>query len=272
MTLVEQTWARFTGSPAGFRLKATALHLLVSLVIVLLAAAVVFLVWFPQGLADLLRGAGLFWLLITCDAILGPVLSFVICSPAKSRRMLVFDYAVIATIQLSALAYGLSVVAASRPVYAVFSVDRFDLVSAFEVETQDGRDLQALQTFPVSWFGPRLVALKLPEDTAGRNEALSLELSGGELQSHPRFLVSYSAEQVLANPAFPLRCSPRLLNLGLRCGCRHVAASGSTPRSCVVQTRASSLSFQATPTERPPAGARKLGAALRLLGRSSVAG
>lgn len=198
MTLVEQSWARFTGSPAGFRLKATALHLLVSLVIVLLAAAVVFLVWFPQGLADLLRGAGLFWLLITCDAILGPVLSFVICSPAKSRRMLVFDYAVIATIQLSALAYGLSVVAASRPVYAVFSVDRFDLVSAFEVETQDGRDLQALQTFPVSWFGPRLVALKLPEDTAGRNEALSLELSGGELQSHPRFLVSYSAEQVLA--------------------------------------------------------------------------
>jgi hypothetical protein len=198
MTLIEQTCARFAVSRASLRLKATALHLLVSLLIVFLAAAVVFLVWFPQGLADLLRGASLFWLLSTCDAILGPVLSFVICSPTKSRRMLVFDYAVIAAIQLSALAYGLNVVAASRPVYVVFSVDRLDLVSAFEVEAQDARDLEALRVFPTSWFGPRPVMLRLPEDTAGRNEALSLELSGGELQVHPRFLAPYSVKQVLS--------------------------------------------------------------------------
>ena len=189
---------------APLRLKATAIHFLVSLFVVVLAAAVVFLLWFPRGLAELLRGGGLFWLLIACDATLGPVMSFVVCSPGKSRRMLVFDYTVIAAIQLAALVYGLSVAAASRPVYMVFSVDRFDLVSAFEVQADDPRDLQALRDFPLPWFGPRTVTLKLPEDTPGRNEALSLELEGGELHTHPRYFVPYAAGAALAK-AEPLQ-------------------------------------------------------------------
>ncbi len=186
------------GSGSGLRVKATLIHFLASVAFAMLAATVVFFTWFPDGLSDLMRGGELFWLVVGCDVVLGPLLSFVICSPTKSRRMLVLDYAVIVALQLSALAYGLSVVAASRPVFVVFSIDRLDVVSAFEVDTVEPPNAAALRNFPVSWTGPRMVALKLPTDTQGRNEALTFELNGGELQTQPRYFAPFSSEAALA--------------------------------------------------------------------------
>jgi hypothetical protein len=166
--------ARANKGWGGLRLKATGIHLAISLAVAAVAAALVFGVWYPRGYAALMRGGELFFILMACDVILGPALSFVICNPAKSRRALVLDYAVIGAVQLAALVYGLSVVAQSRPAFEVFSIDRFNVVSAFEVENDGSANVPR---FVPGWWGPKPITLVLPTDSQARNKALDLELS-----------------------------------------------------------------------------------------------
>jgi hypothetical protein len=182
-------------SLGSLRLKATGLHLLISLTVAAVAAALVFWVWYPRGYAALMRGGELFMILMACDVILGPALSFVICNPNKSRRALVFDYTVIGAVQLAALGYGMSVVADSRPAFEIFSVDRINIVSAFEVEDDGSANAQR---FRPGWFGPRALTLQMPTESAARNKALDLELGGKQLHLMPGYYSEYRPEQTLA--------------------------------------------------------------------------
>jgi hypothetical protein len=180
--------ARANKGWGGLRLKATGIHLAISLAVAAVAAALVFGVWYPRGYAALMRGGELFFILMACDVILGPALSFVICNPAKSRRALVLDYAVIGAVQLAALVYGLSVVAQSRPAFEVFSIDRFNVVSAFEVENDGSANVPR---FVPGWWGPKPITLVLPTDSQARNKALDLELSGKQLHWMPGYYSDY---------------------------------------------------------------------------------
>ena len=176
----------------NLRLKATLIHFLVSATLAGLASLIILRLWFPGGYATALNAQGLLFLLIGCDVIVGPLMSLVICDPNKSRRTLMKDYAVIISVQVAALVYGISVVMDSRPVFAVFTKDRFNIVSAFEVERDPAHPVS------LSLTGPQLVALQLPEDTEGRNRVLDMELSGKELQAMPQFYVPYRPEDALA--------------------------------------------------------------------------
>lgn len=180
-----------------FRLIGSGIHLLVSLAVAGLAAAIVFLLWFPGELSSILRGGQLFVLVVSCDVVLGPLLSLVICNPEKSRRSLVIDYAVIGCVQLAALLYGLHVVEASRPAYLVFATDRFEVATSGAVQ-QEAVDRAGLQAFPMSLFDFRLVALQLPTDARGHNEALMMELAGQDLTALPRYFAPYDANRVAA--------------------------------------------------------------------------
>lgn len=187
----------------GLRLKAMTIHAALSLAVAAAAAALVFLVWYPGDLAFLLRGAELFFLLTGCDVVLGPVLSFIVCSPNKRLRSLVFDYSVIAAVQLAALVYGMQAVADARPAFLVLASDRFELANAGEVGRTDPRDVEALQRMPVGWTGYRMAVLQMPTTTEGRNEALKLELDGVEMHTLPRYLGPYDAS-LAAQRAQPL--------------------------------------------------------------------
>lgn len=180
---------------ASLRFKATGLHLLISLAVAAVAAAIVFCVWYPRGYASLMRGGELFMILMICDVILGPALSFVICNPNKSRRALTFDYAVIGAVQLAALVYGMSVVAQSRPAFEIFSVDRINIVSAFEIE-DDGS--VSVQRFKPGWFGPQPLTLQMPTETVARNKALDIELGGKHLHLMPGYYSAYEPQTTLA--------------------------------------------------------------------------
>ncbi len=57
------------------------------------------------------------------------MVTLIVFNPGKRLALLRLDLAVIGTIQAAALAYGVSVIAEARPVYMVFTVDRFDLVA-----------------------------------------------------------------------------------------------------------------------------------------------
>lgn len=180
------------------RIKAAAIHLCASALVAGVIALLVLLVMFPGWYAAAMGAYGLLGLILGCDVVMGPVLSLIICTPGKSRRLLIMDYAVIVTLQVAALVYGLSVIVGGRPVFTVFAVDRFNVVAASEVETADLQENGGVAPYTLSWRGPALVALKMPQDTQGRNAVLDLELSGRELQTLPRYFGPYSAAEVLA--------------------------------------------------------------------------
>ena len=118
------------------RFKAAGIHLVISLVIAALAAALVFYVWYPSPYGQLSGGRELFLILISVDVILGPLITLFIFNRAKPLRELRRDLAVVALIQLSALGYGMWTVFVARPVHLVFEVDRFRVVHAIDVPAE----------------------------------------------------------------------------------------------------------------------------------------
>src|SRR5688572_1629501 len=106
------------------RYRAAATHFALSVLVVGTVFLLVYFLWFP---GPLFRGAGgrdLFLVLAMVDVTLGPLITLLIFRPGK--RGLKFDLAVIALIQVAALAYGTHVVFEARPVWTVFLKDRFD--------------------------------------------------------------------------------------------------------------------------------------------------
>lgn len=180
------------------RARAALYHSVATLVVGGIVVATVVGLWFPGDYLRAMGGVTLLYLVLGCDVVLGPLLSLVVCNPAKPMRTLVLDYAVIVAVQVAALGYGVSVVADARPVFTVFAIDRYNLVAAFEVERADLRAHGGQAPYALSWTGPQLVSLQLPQDTAGRNAALDLELKGAELHTLPRYYGAYDAQAVLA--------------------------------------------------------------------------
>ena len=104
----------------------------------LIAATVVtimLLVWYPPPYFDAMGGQGLLKILVGVDVTLGPLLTLIIFDPRK--KSLRFDLSVIAALQIAALAYGVWVMFEARPVYTAFAMDRFDIVSANQLDPSD---------------------------------------------------------------------------------------------------------------------------------------
>ncbi|MEO8018226.1 MAG: TfpX/TfpZ family type IV pilin accessory protein [Pseudomonadota bacterium] len=173
------------------KFKATGIHFLVTLTFATCAAALVFLVWFPDPLQTMVGGTRLFALVTTCDLVLGPLVSLIIYNSRKTRRALVFDYVVIGAIQISALVYGLSVLAGSRPVYVAFSTDRLEIVEARDITDQElaAANNPRYRSLPLT--GPRYISIKVPDSE--HNEALFEELKGNEVHLRPRFYAPYES-------------------------------------------------------------------------------
>ena len=174
------------------RWKPGALHFAASAVVGLGAAALVFVWWFPDGLAGLAGGQRLFWLITSVDVVLGPALTLVVANPTKPRRELTRDIAIIAVIQVAALVYGLSVLAAARPVAIVWEIDQFRLVS------QAALDADSLRKAPaglgeLSWFGPVYRNSTRPRDAAEQLRTIELALAGVPLAALPRHWAAESA-------------------------------------------------------------------------------
>lgn len=173
-----------------FRLRAASLHLLASALIAALAAALVFLVWYPSPFSTLAGGTSLFLLIVSVDVVMGPALTAVAASPGKGRAELTRDLAVIVVLQLAAFGYGLYTMALARPVALAFEIDRFRVVTAADIEpTSLAEAPEALRELP--WTGPRLIAAVKPSDPAERMKALELGLAGFDLSLQPKYWREY---------------------------------------------------------------------------------
>jgi hypothetical protein len=176
-----------------FRLRAAGLHFLLSGVIVAAAGTVVFLGWYPLPFNAIAGVASIFWLLICVDLMLGPLLTLAVYAPHKPARVRGRDVAVIATFQVVAFAYGLSVMHAARPVYLVHEVDRLHVLTASDITPAETEPSQGVAP-DVPTFGVRLVGVRDPRDGAEKLDAIEQALAGRDTFARPDWWTSVNEE------------------------------------------------------------------------------
>ncbi len=173
--------------------KAALLHFLLSVVVALLAAVLVFGLWFPGVYRDMAGGTELFLLIVGVDIVCGPLLTLVLFNPLKSKRELFLDLGLVALVQLAALIYGMWTVWEVRPLYLPFESDRFNVVALHDLRGADTSILpEALR--PSFLRGPIQVGLREPKDLDERNKVLFAALSGGaDYGERPDFFVPFDS-------------------------------------------------------------------------------
>jgi len=149
------------------RLKACLGHLTISFIVVGIALLVIAFLWYPSPYFYVNGAVKLVAMLVIVDLFVGPISTFVVYKPGKPGLM--FDLTVIVAVQLSALIYGLHILYVERPVFVVFAVDRFEVVTANEID-MDTVKYPELKKRPLA--GPLLAVAKKPEDRAEAQKLL----------------------------------------------------------------------------------------------------
>lgn len=190
------------------RLRASGIHLAVSLCVALLAAVLVFGVWYPYPYREISGGRALFLLVVCVDVVMGPLITLVIFNRSKPSKELVMDLTVVGALQLAALGYGLWTVFVARPVHLVFEYTRMSVVHAIDVDaSQLAKAPAALQVLPVT--GPTSIALRPFKDAAEQFDATMAAIGGVALAARTDLWQPYSEsrEEILkeAKPVSELR-------------------------------------------------------------------
>ncbi len=174
------------------RLRASGIHLGISLTIAALAAGLVFGVWYPYPYSEISGGRELFLLVVSVDVILGPLITLAVFNRKKPWAELRRDLAFVGLLQLAALAYGLWTVAVARPVHLVFEIDRFRVVHAIEVP------VELLEKSPpnidaLPWTGPTMLSLRPFKDNKENIDATLAAVQGVSLGARPDLWQTYAA-------------------------------------------------------------------------------
>lgn len=173
------------------RWKACAIHLGISAFIGTVVVATMLLLWYPGPFFTAMGGNDLVIILLAVDVVLGPLVTLVIFNPAKRPALLRMDFAIIGTLQAAALAYGVSVIAEVRPVYMVFTVDRFDLVAANDIKAAELARVSDPRFQSIPWGRPATIAVRSPTDPREQLRIIESALGGADLQTFPQYYVDY---------------------------------------------------------------------------------
>lgn len=166
------------------RLKASGIHLCLSVVVALLAALLVFGLWYPYPYREISGGRELFLIVVIVDVILGPLITLAVFNRAKPWIELRRDLVIVVLIQLSALGYGLWTVFVARPVHMVFEYDRFRVVHAVDVPSVLlSRAPNNINALPIT--GPTLLSLRPFKDAKEKMDATMAALEGVSLSARP---------------------------------------------------------------------------------------
>ena len=179
-------------------------HVLLSLLVALGSASVVFGLWYPSPFRQMLDVGHIYLLVLVVDVVCGPLLTLIVASPKKSRRERWLDFSLIGAIQLVALAYGMYSVWVARPVVLAFEVDRLVVVTANEVQ------VEALSTAPTGvqslpWVGVRKVGTRKAANNAEMLSSLDQELAGISPAMRPDWWLPWAdAREGMRSRAKPL--------------------------------------------------------------------
>lgn len=171
------------------KFRASGLHFLISIFVGLALLALCWFVWYPAPLLMAIGGHEIFLLVVGIDVVLGPLLTLVVFKSGK--RGMKFDLAVIALLQLGAMAYGVSTLLEGRPVYvaALALGDKFEVVQASELtDEQLAQDKKGLP-----WWGPRWVGTKAPTEKKDISTLNSIGMFGAGRGHLPKLQVPYES-------------------------------------------------------------------------------
>jgi hypothetical protein len=174
-----------------FRLTAFALHLLGSAGVLTMVLGALYLGWYRWPgwyLSSVLHVVGI---VVMVDLGVGPTLTLIVANPGKARRLLARDVALIVTVQLAALVYGVGTLWSGRPLYYTFSANSLDIVQASDMESDEiARAERENPAFAPHWYSrPRWVWAPLPENPEEAMHIVnSVVLSGGsDVTDMPRY-------------------------------------------------------------------------------------
>ena len=183
-------WARGAWRP---RLRAAGIHLGLSSVAAAVIVACVLWLWYPGALASVHGVHTMLILLLGVDLVLGPALTFLVFD--RRKKSLPMDLAIIVTLQIIAMAYGVHVIQQGRPIFVVLVKDRFEVVSPASLPAQAGVTPEGAGLWRTPSLVPQWIAVKAPGSIEQRNAILFESLAGGrDLQHHPALYVPLGSE------------------------------------------------------------------------------
>ncbi len=138
-------------------------HVSISTLILFILSYIIYFIWFPGALTFASGGLDGMKIVVAVDMVLGPLLTLVIYNVNKSYRELAIDVSVIAIIQISCLAVGMSMVYQQRPLSIVFTDNVFHVFDSHELHSNN-IDLLYLEKFKGNY--PKILIEKPPVDTA----------------------------------------------------------------------------------------------------------
>lgn len=126
------------------KIKWVCLHFLIGLTILSAVGIFIYTQWFYAGRHYLTDLFGLASIIVLIDLVLGPILGFWLLSPNKSKKENMTNLALIASLQLISLGYGVKQIDTQRLAYIV----KWQ-ASYFAVSKSDSRSEQVLERFYV---------------------------------------------------------------------------------------------------------------------------
>jgi len=192
------------------RWQAAGLHFLICVAIAAAVVTLMLAVWYPGRLFQAAGGNDLLMILVAVDVTLGPLLTLIVFQSGKPG--MAFDLSVIAAVQIAALVYGGTVVFLARPAFVVFVKDRFEVVTAAELDPQDLAQAKYPQFRELPLGGPGLAVAEMPAEPAERMKLIEYSLGGRDLQTFPQIFVPYAERRAdvlaKAKPLGELRADP----------------------------------------------------------------
>lgn len=174
-----------------FASKAALVHLGISVLIAAVVAWLVFKVWYPFPYNHLTGGLGLFTIVVLVDLVCGPLVTFILANPRKSKRELTLDFSLVALIQLSALLYGLHTVKIARPVLLSFERDRIAVITEAEIDLENLHEAPAnLRQLPL--LGQQKIGIRRAQNEKEFFESIHLSQEGMEPSVRPGWWLEFS--------------------------------------------------------------------------------
>lgn len=173
------------------------IHLGLSAIAGLAVIGCILWLWYPGALAAVHGVLSLLLVLILVDIGLGPLCTFLVFD--RRKKSLPMDLAIVATLQLVALAYGVQVIHQGRPQYVVLVKDRFEVVSPGELTAAARQQAQSNPALRVTGITPQWLAARSP-DSPQLRETIMLESlqRGRDLHHYPALYQPLQSQSVQA--------------------------------------------------------------------------
>lgn len=181
-----------------FRLKACFLHMIGSAIALGCVLSVLYVGWYAWPGWYLVGALPVAAIMVMVDVGLGPLTTLIIANPTKQRSEFRRDLTIVILIQLLALGYGTLTLWHGRPLFHVFSVDRFEEVAASDVDDAEmeiaRKENSAFVPGPVSL--PRWVWAPLPENEEESKKIVESALfKGKDIIAMPRYFKLFEQAQ-----------------------------------------------------------------------------